>query len=169
MESVAANLELLERNGFALSKISGKSMRPLIWGGQHCVALTPLEGEPTVGDILVFRHPQHKDRAVYIVHRLVEIRQDGPERLYITRGDNCLGSETVRRVDIIGRVAEVHRIGGYRPWHAIGRRQFAVTDRGYRIYTRVWMAAWPLRRIVYAARERLRAALKPGGPTKRLI
>ena len=153
---------LLERKGFALSAVTcGKSMRPLIWGGAHRVALTLLDGEPAVGDILVFKHPQHRDdRPAYIVHRLVEIRGEGAKRLYITRGDNCVASEAVRREEIIGRVAEVLRTGGFRPWHAIWKRRFAVTDRSYRIYTRVWMAAWPARRIVYALRYSLLRRLR---------
>lgn len=150
---------LLDRNGFGLSMTSGSSMRPLIWGGQHCVVVVPLEGEPTLGDLLMFRQ---NDRN--IVHRLVEIRQD----VYITRGDNCLKTETVRREEIIGRVAEVHRTSGYRPWHIIPSKQFAVTDRSYRLYSRLWSAIWPARKICYLMRahirgigSRLRSIFKP--------
>lgn len=150
--AVASRRSQLQHNGFALSKTSGSSMRPLIWGGQHCVAVVPLDGEPAVGDLLMFMQPiDGKDSN--IVHRLVEIRQAGDRRLYITRGDNCLGSETVSRSEIIGRVTEVHRISGFRPWHAIPARKFAVTDQAYLRYTRLWSAIWPARRIYYRFRS----------------
>ncbi|MDE6311586.1 MAG: hypothetical protein K2L96_07220 [Muribaculaceae bacterium] len=132
-------------------------MRPLIWSGQHCVVVVPLEGEPSVGDILMFSLSQPGGKETNVVHRVVEIRDAGMERLYITRGDNCIACETVRRDEIIGRVAEVHRVSGYRPWHAIPLKQFSVVALPYRIYTRFWMAIWPVRRIVYILRGKLEA------------
>lgn len=155
MDYVASRRALLQQKGFALSKTYGKSMRPLIWGGQHCVAVVPLEGEPAPGDLLLFvRRLGGEERN--IVHRLVEIRPSaGHGRLYITRGDNCLVCECVQRSEIIGRVAEVHRISGFRPWHAIPSRKFAVTDSAYLIYVRIWSAIWPVRRICYHLRARV--------------
>lgn len=131
-------------------------MRPLIWGGQHYVAVVPLEGEPAPGDLLLFVNRLHGEERT-LLHRLVEIRQSGGRRLYITRGDNCLLCEQVRRSDIIGRVAEIHRISGFRPWHAIPRKRFAVTDSSYLIYTRIWEIIWPVRRICYRLRACARA------------
>lgn len=166
MDYVASHRLQLQQKGFVLSKTYGKSMRPLIWGGRHCVVVTPLDGEPQKGDLLQFAgKADGKDRT--IVHRLVGIRHDGDERLYITRGDNCLGCEYVRRQEIIGRVVEVHRIGGARPWYAIPAAKFAVTDKAFRIYSRFWMVTWPVRRICYRLRSlagallvRLRRILK---------
>lgn len=128
-------------------------MRPLIWGGQHCVVVTPLESEPKVGDLLLF---QSTIDGRNVLHRLVEVRQDGNHYLYITRGDNCLVCEKVHREEIIGRVAEVHRISGFRPWHIIPAKQFAVTDRAYLRYSRFWTAIWPIRRQYYLLRAHIR-------------
>lgn len=157
MDYVASRRELIERNGFALSKTFGISMRPLIWGGRHCVVVAPLEGEPEVGDLLLFQ-ASFEGGERNIVHRLVEIRGEGDGRVYLTRGDNCLESEQVRREEIIGRVAEVHRIGGFRPWYVIPARRFAVTDRAYRRYSRLWAALWPVRRQYYRLRARVYGA-----------
>ena len=157
MDYVASRRQLIERNGFALSKTFGTSMRPLIWGGQHCVAVAPLDGEPEVGDLLLFQ-ARCGGRQMNIVHRLVEMRGEGAERVYVTRGDNCAGSEQVRREEIIGRVVEVHRIGGFRPWHAIPTRKFAVTDAAYLRYRRLWAAMWPARRQYYRLRLRFYGA-----------
>lgn len=154
MDTTESCRSLLARNGFALTMTSGKSMRPLIWGGQHCVAVTPIDGKPAIGDMLMFRQalPDGKERN--IVHRLIGIRQCGDQTIYITRGDNCLGCEQVRCPDIIGRVAEVHRISGYRPWHALPFRKFSVNDPACIIYTRIWTATWPARRVCYILRAR---------------
>ncbi|MDE6394004.1 MAG: hypothetical protein K2K77_01570 [Duncaniella sp.] len=146
---------LFDKRGFGLSMTQGSSMRPLIWGGQHCVAVVPVDGEPTVGDLLMFRSATDGAEK-NIVHRLVEVRQEGDRRVYITRGDNCLGCEQVSRDEIIGRVAEVHRMSGFRPWHAIPSRQFAVTDKAYRRYVRLWAVTWPARRLYYLMRAHAR-------------
>lgn len=145
----------IERHGFALLKTSGSSMRPLIWTGRHYVVVVPVEGEPVPGDILVFEHTHPDGKVTNIVHRLVKVTGDGDGRVYVTRGDNCIACEHVRRSEIIGRVAEVHRIGGYRPWHAVPARQFAVTGRACRLYSRIWAAIWPARRVFYLMRARV--------------
>lgn len=159
MNNAASHHSLFENTGFIMPKTSGNSMRPLIWSGQHCVAVVPLENEPAVGDLLFFTHTLPDGNEKNIVHRLVEIRHDGKQHVYITRGDNCLGSEQVRRSEIIGRVAEVHRISGYRLWHAVPKKQFAVTDPAYIIYTRFWLATWPVRRLFYILCAHIRAML----------
>lgn len=149
---------LLRKNGFALSNTSGKSMRPLIWGGQHCVVVTPLDGEPLRDDLLMFEQSFPDGSHKNIVHRLVEIRRNALGHSYITRGDNCLGCEMVRKSQIIGRVVEVHRVSGYRPWHVIPTRRFAVSDRSYLIYTCFWNVIWPVRRIYYIFRAKIHGA-----------
>ncbi|MDE7386171.1 MAG: hypothetical protein K2N28_03430 [Muribaculaceae bacterium] len=129
----------------------GSSMRPLIWGGRHCVTVVPLRSNPMPGDLLMFRDTRG-DREVDILHRLVEVRQTGDQFVYITRGDNCLRCEYVSRDKIIGRVTEVHRLSGYRPWYIIPTIRFTVNDRAYMIYSRVWAATWPVRRKYYQLR-----------------
>lgn len=133
-------------------------MRPLIWGGEHTVVVAPLEGEPRVGDILMFAQASAATAAEElrpVVHRVVKVKE-APQggQIYITRGDNCIKTERVRPDEIIGRVVEVHRTVGYRPWHILPFRQFAVASRSHRLYTRVWMAAWPARRLYYLLRFR---------------
>ncbi len=151
MDYVESRRSIIEQNGFGLSMTHGKSMRPLIWGGRHCVAVAPLSGEPQPGDLLMFRDASC-GREINIVHRLVEVRQVGDHSVYITRGDNCLGCEFVSRDRIIGRVTEVHRLSGFRPWYVIPARRFSVDDRTYRAYSRLWAAAWPVRRVFYLLR-----------------
>ncbi|MBD5296142.1 MAG: hypothetical protein HDS25_07500 [Bacteroides sp.] len=147
--------QLFGKVGFFVPKMSGNSMRPLIWSGAHRVAVVPLDNAPVLGDILMFAQHLPGGKSRNVIHRLVEIRDtpDGP--LYITRGDNCLRSETIRPDDIIGRVAEIHRISGFRPWFAVGARKFSTSDPACRLYSRFWMASWPLRRFCFRVRGRL--------------
>ncbi|MDE6273097.1 MAG: S24/S26 family peptidase [Muribaculaceae bacterium] len=156
LDSVDSQREIIARNGFAISKTSGRSMRPLIWGGRHCVVVVALEREPTVGDILMFELPTADTAggsSKKIVHRLVEIRHGEEGRKeYVMQGDNNLHCETIAREQIIGRVTEVHRLGAYRPWHAIGKRKFTVEDPAYRRYLHLLEATRPLRRIYYRLR-----------------
>ncbi len=156
MDSASERRSQIAKNGFGLSMTHGISMRPLIWGGRHCVAVAPLGGELKVGDMLMFVQKQG-DHEISVVHRLIEIRRHGDRNLYVTRGDNCLVGETVRPEEVIGRVVEVHRIGGYRPWYVIGSEKFTVEDAAYLRYTRIWSAIWPVRRIYYKIRGRLDA------------
>lgn len=142
----------IEQNGFALIFPRGVSMRPLIWGGQHSVAVVPLKDEPRKGELIVFTM-RREGGETGIVHRLVDVRMDEKgERVYVMRGDNNLVCEYVYGSQIIGRVSEVHRLKGFRPWHIIPRRKFAVSDRAYRVYSKVWSVSWPLRRVAYLLR-----------------
>lgn len=150
MNGITQRRALLNRKGFALSKTAGSSMRPLIWGGEHCVVVVPLEGEPRVGDMIMFLQGGKEERQV--VHRVVKVESCNGEPVYITRGDNCVKCETVRCGDIVGRVTEVHRIGRFTLRHALPFRKFAVTDLSYRAYTLGWSAAWPVRRVYYLLR-----------------
>lgn len=151
---------MLEQKGFALSKTSGNSMRPLIWGGDHCVVVAPLAGEPVVGDLLMFVQLK-EGRERTIVHRLVEVTTRDGHPLYITRGDNCIKEEAVTPGQVIGRVIEVHRVSPFRPWHIIPSRRITTTSTLYRAYTHAWMALWPLRRIFYKVRARLSSSNHP--------
>ena len=151
MGYVESTKSFIVQKGLGLSLTHGKSMRPLIWGERHYVAVVPLTSNPRLGDLLMFRDIR-RNQEINIVHRLVEIRQSVDRLVYITRGDNCLNSECVSRDKIIGRVTEVHRLSGFRPWYAIPSRRFTVDDSAYIVYSRVWSATWPLRRIYYLLR-----------------
>lgn len=146
---------------FGLSKTYGVSMRPLIWGGKHAVASVSLDGEPSIGDLLIFRHTYPDGKAATLVHRLVGIHRDGDDCIYIMRGDNSIGSENVRKPDILGRVTEIHLLTGYRPWYIIPYKKITVKDPLYLIYSRLWRKTWPLRRPLFLLRARIHHLLNP--------
>lgn len=126
------------------------------------MAVAPLTEEPRRGDLLMFREAR-ANREINIVHRLVEVVEEDGHTVYSTRGDNCLHTEKFGRDQIIGRVTEVHRLSGFRPWFVIPTRRFTVDGRAYRVYSRVWAMTWPVRRLYYLARAHangLRVRLK---------
>ncbi len=147
---------VIERHGFAVSKTAGASMRPLIWGGQHCVTVVPLRDKPAVGELLMFMQTLPDESSRRLVHRLVAIEEDGNQRVYLTRGDNCITCERVKPNEIIGKVSEIHRTTGYRPWYALPWRKFSVHNPSYRLYTRLWLLSYPLRRPLYLLRGHLK-------------
>lgn len=152
MENIEPPENKLQKLDFGLSRTSGFSMRPLIWGGHHHVVSVPITDEPKIGDLLIFEKAYNNGVNTSIVHRLVEIQDDGINRLYITRGDNNIGNETVTRSEIIGKVTEIHRMTGFRPWYILPFKKISVTDPLYLTYTRCWQAIWPARKIIYLIR-----------------
>lgn len=133
--------EVMERAGVALAFTRGQSMRPLIWQGHHYVAVVPLEGEPQVGDMLLFEQARPEGTAT-VLHRLVN--REGEH--YVTRGDNCLRCELVARAQIIGRATHIYRKGPARWFMAIKKECITIDDPQYQRYLRLLLRLWPLRR-----------------------
>ena len=107
----------------------GNSMRPMLSFEGSFVRLTA----PTAlkrGDVALYRYPD----GLCALHRIVKIQKDGT---LVCRGDGNLWTETVKPEWIIGVMTDFCRNGKWISANAIG----------YRIYSRVWMALWPLRRI----------------------
>ena len=84
-------------------KVKGSSMYPLLRDGKDEVTLSPLENEPAVMDIVLFRY-----RGKHILHRIISIDGD----TYILQGDGIYNScEICKRKDIIAIVTEICREG----------------------------------------------------------
>lgn len=158
--------EVLASLGVVLAPTKGGSMRPLIVQGKGYVGIVAVD-EPRIGDILLFEQRRAAE-SVYILHRLVHIDQTGDTPVYVTRGDNCLVCERVLRDDIIGRAEMIYWTRGAGSWmprllHARretdGTRALCVSDRAYKIYSRLWMVSWPVRRLWYRLRSRLRSII----------
>ena len=82
--------------------LKGVSMLTALREGDTLV-LEPLHGEPTAGDVLLFR-----SGGGHIVHRLLRC-EDGE---YVMQGDNNVSVETARRADLLARLVEVKRRDG---------------------------------------------------------
>lgn len=110
--------EELAKGRIVKMSLKGVSMLPTLCE-DDVLTLEPLAGEPCEGDVLLFRYAGD-----HIVHRL--IGHDGDT--CVMQGDNNYGTETVRRCDIVARVAAVTRRDGRtvttdsREWQRISRR-----------------------------------------------
>ena len=120
----------------------GVSMLPLLRQGKDTVELSPLPEKMKKYDLPVYQYPSGK----VVMHRIVEVRQDH----YVCLGDNTYAYEQVLPEYCIGLVTAIRR----------GDRVFSVEDPGYRIYSRLWVAVYPLRRLLHKVKRLLRSAAK---------
>jgi len=106
----------------------GVSMLPLLRQGKDAVELAPLPEKLEKYDLPVYQYPSGK----YVMHRIVKVEVDH----CICLGDNTYQYETVTRDMMLGVVTAIRR----------GKRIIPVDAPGYRLYCRVWVALYPVRR-----------------------
>lgn len=123
---------------------SGRSMMPMLRQGKDTVELKKAPERLKKYDLPMYKGPGGK----YIMHRIVDVRDDA----YICLGDNTYTYETVRREQIVAVVCAFCR----------GKRRIAVEAPGYRLYCRVWCAAYPVRRFLRRVKHWLWRKLKCG-------
>ena len=82
--------------------LRGTSMHPILAEGDK-VTLEPLRSDPLPGEVVLFRCGIH-----HVLHRVIATDGD----TYTMQGDNCYGTETANRADIVARLVEVHRLDG---------------------------------------------------------
>jgi hypothetical protein len=87
-------------------------------------------------DVVLYRRPPNK----YVLHRIVKVCEDS----YVIRGDNCISNEYgIKDSDIIGVMTCVVRNG----------REISADSTGFRLYSRVWCALFPIRKSLLLARR----------------
>lgn len=135
--------EQLEKEGFFVSTTSGYSMYPMLRDRRDRVVLRALaKGERLKrGDLPLYRTKDGK----YVLHRVLAKHGD----VYVTRGDNTYFKEYVPREQMLGVVTEFYR----------GEKHIRVQQLGYRFYSFLWMAIYPLR-LVWHQGLRLLSAIK---------
>ena len=116
---------------------SGVSMRPFIEGDRDSVVLSPIVGQPRVGDILLVQIENNSQFSIlhsqfstptYVLHRLIRIEGE----TFVLQGDgNLMGEETCTREGLIGRVTAIESPSGRRKPLTRGR---------------LWHFLFPLRR-----------------------
>ena len=142
--------DVLRDNGLFVSTISGVSMRPLLRAGKDSVAVKPVEGRLRKYDVALYR-----SNGMYVLHRVVKMLPEGEG--YLIRGDNTYSLEHVHDDQVIGVLVGLFR----------GEHQVNMDGFGYRCYSRVWTAIFPLRNAKHAVRAVL--AHSPLGPIVRRI
>ena len=129
----------LEEHGSLTWRNTGTSMLPLLKEGRDLFTVTKKgSGRCRKGDVVLYRRGKQ-----LVLHRVVEVR----EKDYVILGDGCVRRETgVTDDDILGVMTSFVRRG----------REHRTDEPGYRLYTRLWMAAAPLRIPLQKAVHRLR-------------
>ena len=108
-------------------------MRPMLRQGIDSVVLSPLPEKLQKYDIPLYRYPNGK----YVLHRIVEVKDDH----YRCLGDNTYAYETVYPEYLIAVVTAFKR----------GEKTIPVDAPGYRLYYRLWVGSYPLRRFARRA------------------
>lgn len=120
----------------------GVSMQPMLRQGRDRVTLSPVNGPLKKYDLPLYR----LDNGKFILHRVVAVGET-----YTCRGDNTYIDEPgIRQDQLIGVVSAFSRKG----------RSISVQDAPYRLYCRVWVGAYPLRRFLHRGVNWLRRRLK---------
>ena len=127
----------------------GVSMLPMLRQATDTVELSPLPPKLKKYDLPVYRYPSGK----IVMHRVVDVK----ENHYICLGDNTYQYEKISPDQLIGMVTAFKR----------GEKRMEVDALSYRIYCRVWVAIYPLRRVLRGAKIWLRSLVK--GLLRRLL
>ena len=120
----------------------GVSMLPMLRQGRDKVTLSPVPGKLKKYDLPLYR----LDSGKFLLHRIVAVGET-----YTCRGDNTYRDETGLRHDqMIGVVTSFTR----------GKRSVSVESSVYRLYCRIWVAIYPLRRFIHRGIHWIRRRLK---------
>ncbi len=133
--------ELLERDGHFIYKTRGRSMEPMLRQDRDLVVISSPSSRLKRFDVALYRHGE-----AYVLHRVIKAK-DG---CYIIRGDNTYTDETVPESAVIGVLSSFQRKG----------RQISTESRCYRLYVRLWLAIYPIRRAVIAVLRRAAGTAK---------
>ena len=108
----------------------GVSMLPMLRQGIDTVELAPLPEKLRKYDLPVYQYPSGK----YVMHRIVKVLDNH----YICLGDNTYSYETIRREQMLGIVSAFRR----------GDKRIETDACGYKLYCRIWVATFPLRKLL---------------------
>ena len=119
----------------------GMSMLPMLRQGIDTVELAPLPEKLSKYDLPVYQYPSGK----YVMHRIVKVEKDH----CICLGDNTYSYETIRREQMLGIVSAFKR----------GEKRIDVDAWQYRLYCRLWVASYPVRRLFMQAKRCVKTLL----------
>ena len=120
----------------------GISMQPMLRQGKDSVELSPLPDRLKKYDLPVYRYPSGK----IVMHRVVDVREDH----YVCLGDNTYEYEIIYPQQMIALVSAFKR----------GEKRIAVDAKLYQLYARIWVAVYPLRKLLKRGKGWLKKLLK---------
>jgi hypothetical protein len=129
--------EVLQNAGEVTFMVTGNSMRPLLRHRRDKVCVVkPRETLLKKYDIPLFVRQDGK----YILHRITSVKPAG----YVVVGDNQEAKEyPVLHAQVIGVVKGIWR----------GEKYISCEDFRYRAYCRLWVFAYPFRRLYFKAKR----------------
>ena len=131
MEQLIGVVQLqLSQQGTASLVVTGNSMWPLFRHMRDRVLLAPPENCQK-GDIVLYQ----RENGRFVLHRIVKTEKE----ICICCGDNQCEKETIQKDWILAVVTDFERKG----------KLYSVTAKGYRLYKRVWMGLFPVRRGIF--------------------
>lgn len=118
--------DILARDGKLVYKTRGVSMEPMLQQNRDLVVIQVPDSRLKKYDVALYK--RGKD---YVLHRVIGVADNH----YLIRGDNTYTIEIVPDSAVIGVLTGFQRNG----------KHHRVTDKGYRLYTRIWHTLYPLR------------------------
>ena len=113
----------------------GVSMLPMLRQGIDTVELAPLPEKLKKYDLPVYQYPSGK----YVMHRVVAVK----ENHYVCLGDNTYAYEYIMQDQMLGVVSAFRR----------GEKRIEVDALPYRIYCRIWVTIYPMRKLYRRTRS----------------
>ena len=113
----------------------GVSMLPMLRQGIDTVEIAPLPEKLKKYDLPVYQYPSGK----YVMHRVVAVKDDS----YVCLGDNTYAYERIAHAQMLGVVSAFKR----------GEKRIEVDAPAYRLYCRLWVAIYPLRKLYKRGRS----------------
>ena len=138
--------DVLAAEGFYLGPPVGVSMWPMLRNRHDVMMVVPAARELRRYDVALYHRGEK-----YVLHRVVGHYENGSEKGYVICGDNCVTLEYVPCDDVLGVLS-----GFYRDGHRID----CETSRGYHVYSKLWVALFPVRKVCKGASAAVRHAGK---------
>ena len=131
--------DYLKENKELVYTCRGRSMLPLLREKKDLIMIGQRPGGRLEKYDVVLYLRTTRGRRDYVLHRIVQVRQDD----YVILGDNCLEKEYgITDGQIIGVMKAFVRNG----------RKVSVHNPGYRLYSSVWVKLYPVRKVFLKAR-----------------
>lgn len=123
-------------------RFKGVSMLPMLRQATDTVEVTAVPEKLRKYDLPVYKGANGK----YVMHRIVRVE----ENYYVCIGDNTYQYEHVDCARMVAVVTAFTR----------GQKRISVEHPGYKLYTRIWVAVYPVRRFIRRVLLWLRRHLK---------
>ncbi|MBQ7202382.1 MAG: S24/S26 family peptidase [Eubacterium sp.] len=137
MPELSSIKEIIDKYGKYTGLTSGTSMLPLLHQGKDTIIVVKNEDRLKKYDVALYVTSYGK----YIMHRVIEVHDDH----YIIVGDNLLKKEYVTDDMICGKLVGFYKNGK----HYVD----CENSKGYKLYSRVWVALRPFRPLVIYTRR----------------